>query len=477
MLSAPLEPGTPITATIDPLPVPSIRGNNDQDSDEDNNDDGDMYHDASSVCLTVSRHSSVSSGLASTDTPADPIIAPSTTPPMDAGVLLPLATLPRAASPPITPLSLSRHAQKPLPATPWQTLIRTVSWLVMLSYIGGAIRMLLEAATDALASHSTNLGYAVMYKDAIPNMAGCFAMGVIVSQKGLLAGTPLFVGLTTGMCGSITTLSGWGNFVCHEFANGNIASGIACFLFGWCTSLVSYNLGKQYGGSLERKPRRSRPGKIAVYAIVMTLLVWVSVAATCTTFLRRYFLALCLCPFGSFVRWSASKIAGYILGKAPTTLVVPTTIKTTDFDFHDADFSLQIHDELPPRPTKPAPRPNAQDYMFHVGTSCGMPVISLWKRTKIPIHTLTANTIACALYACLLRPLSHVPGTYLTTETVEFRYDFVWATTAGFCGCCSTVSTLVHEVVSGGMSRPVLYTYGLITSSMVLLCFILAIKL
>lgn len=49
------------------------------------------------------------------------------------------------------------------------------------------------------------------YTDLFSNIFGCFLMGLFVSQSSWLplSYPTLFVGLTSGLCGSITTFSGW----------------------------------------------------------------------------------------------------------------------------------------------------------------------------------------------------------------------------------------------------------------------------
>ena len=76
----------------------------------------------------------------------------------------------------------------------------------------------------------------IVFYDLPANILGCFLMGLFTgSQHWLLTYFPaVFTGLTTGLCGTLTTFSGWmlqAALLCY---NGNVVAGGVCILLGFC---------------------------------------------------------------------------------------------------------------------------------------------------------------------------------------------------------------------------------------------------
>ncbi|KAJ1675729.1 hypothetical protein EV182_000698 [Spiromyces aspiralis] len=113
--------------------------------------------------------------------------------------------------PPIVPVG--KPEEKKL-ITVYQHIIPTVGALVTFSMLGTLIRVQLN---DLLSYPAAPIP-ALLWSQ----MVGCFIMGVATKLKGPLTyyGSPaLFVGISTGLCGSITTFSSWQAEIFAEFYN------------------------------------------------------------------------------------------------------------------------------------------------------------------------------------------------------------------------------------------------------------------
>ncbi len=102
---------------------------------------------------------------------------------------------------------------------------------------------------------------AIYLRDAPANILGSLVMGSLIGgQEYLLPRFPaLYVGLTTGFCGSLTTFSSWSNSAAVLFARGAPALGVACMLSGLFATLSAVIIGHRVGSQL-LKWCRGEPG-------------------------------------------------------------------------------------------------------------------------------------------------------------------------------------------------------------------------
>ncbi|KAH3756798.1 hypothetical protein Pelo_11386 [Pelomyxa schiedti] len=328
---------------------------------------------------------------------------------------------------------------------------RIVCVLVMMSYVGCMVRMTLAALSDSIV-HLGGFEYAAVYRDSVSNMVGCFLMGFMATQGAIAAGTPLFVGITTGMCGCITTFSGWVATVSCELAAPKFATAITCTIFGWSSPVAFYICGRHCGELIKKKSVLDYQHRRAIHlSILVALSLFLCFCATAMAaitwyiahFTRRYWFAIAICPAGTIVRWSLGKLSANILSK----VVVPTPPPSDSSCINSSII--------------PGTNDCEQQSLQESEVSCGRKLLIMWKSGKVPFQTLAANLLACAIYAVVMEPAGKTPGTYITTESGTLTQDWAWAIAVGFCGCCSTVSTWVHESAgsSAGMRRWVTYLY------------------
>ena len=146
--------------------------------------------------------------------------------------------------------------------------------------------------------------------------------------------------------------------------------------------------------------------------------IWIftlsSLIAPSWLFMRRYLLALSLCPVGTFVRWGLSTATSRIHSRVSSDTTAPLFLR-------------------------------------------------LWKNSKFPFHTLVANVLACVTLAAVLSGMRGSPTTFITREYGTSKSDWCWAISMGVCGCMSTVSTFVHEAAGGAVPLGRAYIYVLIS--------------
>ncbi|KAI9252291.1 CrcB-like protein-domain-containing protein [Phascolomyces articulosus] len=164
---------------------------------------------------------------------------------------------------------------------------------------------------------------------------GCFIMGMVVQQKDALLQwyLPIHVGLSTGLCGSITTFSSWQLDIFKAFANYdasdhyrgyNILAAISQLLVTLAMSLNGLVFGYHVGQLLSRVPpflytypiSEIIPHGYSLHHLnrhdagVITLgtLSWIGVilAAALTSHQRDLTLACVFAPLGALLRWHLS---------------------------------------------------------------------------------------------------------------------------------------------------------------------------
>eukprot|EP01105_Mastigella_eilhardi_P016289 TRINITY_DN3713_c1_g1_i2.p2 TRINITY_DN3713_c1_g1~~TRINITY_DN3713_c1_g1_i2.p2 ORF type:complete len:185 (+),score=60.04 TRINITY_DN3713_c1_g1_i2:755-1309(+) len=120
--------------------------------------------------------------------------------------------------------------------------VETAAWLVVVTYAGAFVRLALQRAVAAVFPELPR----VLFPDFLANVVGCAVMGFLVEQAALPKGTPAYIGLTTGLCGSITTFSAWCAYMALLLggAAGTPQDLALCLLAGWSFAVVSYDFGR-----------------------------------------------------------------------------------------------------------------------------------------------------------------------------------------------------------------------------------------
>ncbi|KAI9489391.1 CrcB-like protein-domain-containing protein [Zychaea mexicana] len=240
---------------------------------------------------------------------------------------------------------------------------------------------------------------------------GCFVMGIAVQQKDLLMQwyLPLQVGLSTGLCGSITTFSSWQLDIFKAFSNYdaanhytgyNILAAISQLLVTLAMSLNGLVFGYHVGQFLSRVPIQHQAlseiisngfsvhhlDRHDAIVIVVGTASWIGViiAAALTTHnnQRELAMACVFAPVGALLRWHLSVLnAKFLKGR-----------------FFFGTFAANL-----------------------IGT------------LALAILTLLESGVVMSTVAC----------------------DVIRGLADGFCGCLTTISTFVVEL----SNLPLKYTY------------------
>ena len=225
-------------------------------------------------------------------------------------------------------------------------------------------------------------------------------LALYIRSPALNRSKALLVGMRTGLCGCMTTLSSWNQSAYTLLLNGQISGAICAYLFGFLLALCALQLGQRLalavwlaqqpkvglegvggvgiGGSAGEKPTADTRIACVLRSLAIGLLMSTTLLAFTAPFrhtipLRILWLSLLFSPIGSLWRWRLSK-------------------------------------------------PN----------SAGA--------ANLPLGTLLANAIAVAALAML-------EGASEGTLAEELlRRDVLAALGTGLCGSLSTVSTFVLEV-------------------------------
>ncbi|EGG06335.1 uncharacterized protein MELLADRAFT_36249 [Melampsora larici-populina 98AG31] len=254
-------------------------------------------------------------------------------------------------------------------------------------------------------------------------VVGCLVMGVGLRLKDTLDRIHplLYLGLTTGYCGSVTTFSTWMIQVFQAFSNssGPHRSRFHSFLDGVnqtyitvAMSIISIQCGIQLGNLIEPSIRSffegpsssssSSPDRVASYFIRWTTLLIGPVAWICTVFIFFY---------------------GPHWWRGPVS------------------YSLLI-------------APIGTLTRFHLSKLNSLPIST---RNGFPIGTFLANLIATALLAVftLLQLLPQASRNAELCGSLQGLKD-------GFCGCLSTISTFTVELRKIKPTREAI-RYGIIS--------------
>ncbi|GAN10555.1 chromosome condensation protein [Mucor ambiguus] len=206
--------------------------------------------------------------------------------------------------------------------------IAVAAAIIPFSIAGVLIRIALERLQDYTGAPVFGLVYA--------QWAGCLIIGLTNKNKSALFlwYHPLHPGITTGLCGSITTFSSWqldtfkeiANYNAHPHTRGkNVLAALSEFLITFAMSLSGLLLGQHIGDLLsdqiERKHSlKSEPKLIArgfsfkymskrdYLTITFAIVSWLGVvfAAIFAPYQRDLAFACVFAPVGALTRWYLS---------------------------------------------------------------------------------------------------------------------------------------------------------------------------
>ena len=291
-----------------------------------------------------------------------------------------------------------------------ENTIPVIFALIFFSIIGALFRIWITQVETYNGQPVSNIIYA--------QYIGCFIMGIILENKiniELFCHT-LFIGLSTGLCGSITTFSGVMLNANIEFFNmkGNdrnvlfdIMAGIDIYFIGFGMSFVGFLMGKHlniiYNKEKNRVSRKQliynkktwlnfktiSKADLLIMICGFSSLIVLIVLLTMINIQKEYIFAMIFAPIGSVIRWQCGKF-------------------------------------------------NRNKFMFPVGTL---------------LVNVTGTLIIGLFY---LLPKLNDPSTFVCSIIVGLIN--------GFCGCLTTISTWVVEIT--GMTKKNGYVYGLISISL-----------
>ncbi|KND02184.1 uncharacterized protein SPPG_09047 [Spizellomyces punctatus DAOM BR117] len=295
--------------------------------------------------------------------------------------------------------------------------------LIPFSIVGVLIRLGLLALNNYPDAPVVSIVY--------PQIVGCVIIGWLNAKREIIAVRyyPAFVGLATGLCGSITTFSSWNLAAFSAFANlsdaprsvgQNFLAGIGVIVIVLGMSIVSVAFGAhlgrlRFGASLNghtsplvkltflRHPESlMRPTLPDTVAVAGGLSTWLLVAILCGTLSsqRHTWFATIFGPIGTMVRYRFAALNG--------------------------------------------------------------------KYRSFPFGTFLVNIIGTAILGALY-VISHAAALDPTSCSV------ITGLADGFCGCLTTVSTFVVELELLGLRRSYIYGFTSICCGQVVLVLIVGI--
>ncbi|KAJ2823920.1 hypothetical protein FBU31_004132 [Coemansia sp. 'formosensis'] len=264
-------------------------------------------------------------------------------------------------------------------------------------------------------------------------MLGCFIMGMAMRLKGVLLNysPALNTGVTTGLCGSITTFSSWHLLIFQEFFNTSASNhsqfrdflgGISVLTTELGCSVAAIRLGQMVGDEVRIAYNywmvRSAPPGMRVSKVETALL------STETSGHRDGWLA-----WDKWAKFDVALAAGGIAGIIAATIVVALAPGTR---------SVSIALLFGP-----------------VGTVLRWRLASLNTRQRqtsqmvprflvgLPLGTLTANVLGSAILAIV-----YVLKTGAVVRPSAASCYVLAAVSDGFCGCLTTISTFAAEITT-----------------------------
>ncbi|CAG8550415.1 9985_t:CDS:2, partial [Racocetra persica] len=296
----------------------------------------------------------------------------------------------------------------------------TTAILIPFSIIGVLIRI---GLVD-LHTYQNAPVFALIY----PQFVGCTIFGFCLARKGFIMESylPLYIGLQTGLCGSITTFSSWTLLIFQNFITpfrplsgiDSVLAGLAVIGITIGMSIVGLKFGEHLADAFmvnQITPKGIvhkviiRPSNIKEF----TRLDWVCVVSGCVSsgliialavsiqVQRRVLYAAVFAPIGTLIRWQLSRF-------------------------------------------------------------------NSWK-SLFPIGTFTANISGSAILGVLFFLRNGIVYSGISCEVLIGLSD-------GFCGCLTTISTFTAEIMS--LPRRHAYKYALtsIVTGQVVMVFLVGIR-
>ncbi|KAJ2485586.1 hypothetical protein IWW37_005907 [Coemansia sp. RSA 2050] len=309
--------------------------------------------------------------------------------------------------------------------------------LVFFSIIGVLVRVHL----NRLFTYAGAPVYGLIWVQVL----GCFIMGISMRLKGvLLSYSPaLNTGLTTGLCGSITTFSSWQLLLFQEFFNTsrsdhshfrNFLGGMSVLTTTLGCSVAATRLGQMVGNELRIAFNyllaRSTPADMQVAKVETAMF------STEPSGHRDGWLA-----WDKWAKFDIALAAGGIAGTIATTIVVALAPRTRSVSIAllFGPLGTVLRWQLASLNTRPR-----QNYRYLPRFFVGL-----------PLGTLIANVLGSAILSVV-----HILQTGVVVgPSVDSCYVLA-AVSDGFCGCLTTISTFAAEITTL-RSRPSMLYAGI----------------
>ncbi|KAI9905221.1 hypothetical protein PsorP6_013954 [Peronosclerospora sorghi] len=123
--------------------------------------------------------------------------------------------------------------------------VPVVMSIVIGSYVGVGVRVLLTEFATVLNDRQTELLKLLGVGFYLPNVVGCFIMGLVTRMKPVLRGQydALLTGVTTGFCGSCTTFASWDLGAALMFVHGRWLNAIFMLCIQVASAIISLRFG------------------------------------------------------------------------------------------------------------------------------------------------------------------------------------------------------------------------------------------
>ncbi|OWY96357.1 Camphor resistance CrcB protein, partial [Phytophthora megakarya] len=130
----------------------------------------------------------------------------------------------------------------------WKRLDKYVPVIMSISigaYLGVGVRVLLTEFADVMYVSQTELLELLGFGFFLPNVVGCFVMGLATRMKSVLRGQydVMLTGVTTGFCGSCTTFASWDLGAALMFVHGRWLNAILMLCVQVASAMVSLRFG------------------------------------------------------------------------------------------------------------------------------------------------------------------------------------------------------------------------------------------
>lgn len=308
-------------------------------------------------------------------------------------------------------------------------LLIDINYLIFFSYTGFATRYGLEAAFASPQGIGYTCLYFILFIDFYANTLGCFIMGLFAEINATLLkpnnstrlSNLVAVGVMTGYCGCTTTFSSWQYDSMYALLTAQVGTFFLREIIGFCVSYYALLLGHgmttliivpTYNAIVVRWKKKDKT-LIQEFRHMSTALTWVWRVTTAlfivaNVILTALFIALLSSPLSQTTRIVSAAMLFSPLGCILRFL----------FTLLNAKFG-----------------------------------------PKIPIFTLCANLLATVVVG-FFRVTNQ---RYTSISGNEALNVFFMGVSGGFCGCLSTVSSLVEELHTKLIDVRWRYLYLLLT--------------